>query len=436
MTVLEILWFLIFLKLLFFWLWLWQLKEYHWGRFKAHFEAQAAKKILSSFWRLKYPKLTFKVAVIFAACLALEIFLISTFSLFLTVILTLILVPLVVFFAQIITVLWRNFIIVKATKKRGEMKNLLAIGVTGSFGKTSTKEFLAAILEQKFGAEKVLKTKGHQNSEVGISLCILKELRPQHEVFVCEMGAYKKGGIKLLCDIVKPQLGIVTGVNEQHLATFGSMENLLSAEGGRELVESLPEDGKAFFNAKNKYCRDLYEKTTIQKFLYGEGAKNFGAENLLGAELVAKELGMTETEIAKAKEKISNKLPGINIKKSALGPTVIDASYSANPTGVLAHLDYLATFPGKKVVVMPCLIELGTASKEIHRNIGQKIAKVCDLAIITTNDRFAQIKEGAGDKAELLERAEDIFAKIKSFCSKGDTLLIEGRVPQKLHELL
>ncbi|TSC75714.1 MAG: hypothetical protein G01um101430_208 [Parcubacteria group bacterium Gr01-1014_30] len=433
------LWFFVFLKLLLFWLWLWQLKEYHWGRFRAHFETQAFKKILSSLWRLRYPKFTFKASAILAACLILEFFLLFSFGLFSVIILTLVLLPLLVFCAQVITAIWRSFVIAEAAKKRSEMKSLLTIGITGSFGKTSTKEFLATILGEKFSSEKVLKTKEHQNSEIGVSLCILNDLKQKHEIFICEMGAYKKGGIKLLADIVRPKIGVVTGVNEQHLSTFGSMENLLSSEGGKELIDSLPEDGMAFFNAKNEHCRTLYEATTIKKFLYGEEAKNFSEENLLGAMTVAKELGMTDKEIAKAAGKIPNKLPGINIKTSSLRITVIDASYSANPTGVLAHLEYLKTLrqaQGKLVIVMPCLIELGSASAEIHRRVGQKITQVCDLAIITTNDRFDEIRETAGEKAELLERADEIFAKIKSFCREGDTVLLEGRVPDKLIQQL
>lgn len=436
MIILKVLWFLIFIKLLLFWLWLWQLKQYKWGRLRSHFETQAAKKILSSFWRLKYPKFTLKIIVIFVTAIVLAIGLLLYLPIYWAIILTLVSALFVVLFFQLIAVLWRNFIMIRAKKRRAEFKNLLVIGITGSYGKTSTKEFLATILEEKFGKDKVLKTKEHQNSDVAISRCILEELKPEHKVFVVEMGAYSKGGIKLLADIIKPKIGIVTGVNEQHLSTFGSMENLLSTEGGKELIDSLPPDGIAFFNAKNEYCRDLYEKTAIKKFLYGKAAKNFGEENLIGVKAVAKELGMTDEEIERAAEKIENKLPGMEIKKGIGGVNVIDASYSANPTGVMAHFDYLKTFSGKKVIVMPCLIELGFASKEIHKKIGQKITEVCDLAIITTGDRFAEIKERAGDKAVLIENPQEIFEKIKTFCGEGYTILLEGRVPDKLKWLL
>ncbi|GAI48689.1 unnamed protein product, partial [marine sediment metagenome] len=139
-----------------------------------------------------------------------------------------------------------------------QFKNLLVVGITGSYGKTSTKEFLATVLSKRFN---VLKTKEHQNSEIGISRCILNELKPEHKVFIVEMGAYGKGGIKLLCDIAKPKIGILTGMNEQHLALFGSQENIIKTK--YELIENLPSDGMAIFNGNNKYCSELYGKTNI-----------------------------------------------------------------------------------------------------------------------------------------------------------------------------
>ena len=499
---LSFLWFLRQTRSFLFWLYLWQLKEYHLGRFLDHFRTEKGKRL---FWNpffvfktflffyvfslsfsrelfspylyagwifilifiyllesikglkefsqktFRKPVLTSKTLVLILFVLALEIsFLYILFQKFYFVIfqnlywfsfyllsfdiLTPFVTTIIVFTIHFLSVIFfRNPLIQKAKKKRASFQNLLVIGITGSFGKTSTKEFLSTILSEKF---KVLKTKEHQNSEVGISSCVLNDLKEEHEVFVVEMGAYNKGGIKLLANIVKPKIGIITGINEQHLATFGSMDNLLSAEGGKELIESLPENGVVFFNGKNKYCRELYEKANFKKVLYGENVVLSGMENIEGAKTVAKELGMTEGEIEKGASKIKNQFPGIEIKKNKDGLNIIDASYSANPDSVIAHLDYLKTFGGKKIIVMPCLIELGKASKEVHRRIGSKIAEVCDLAIITTKDKFKEIKEGAGNKAWLIENPKEIFEKIKGFCQLEDNLLIEGRVPKGLIDLL
>lgn len=486
----ALLWLVIFTKKLFFWTYLWQLKEYHIGRFIDHFRTHKGKKLIfnylllvkvlllfgmvytarrgmeslkfdivyltafiflaevlyifKSFWQkaIKRPVLTQKIAVILSTGFSFEILLV--FTLFLlefrltkftaTLLLVDILTPIgfsiLVLAFQPLAVLLRNRILKQAKKRMAQFKNLLVIGITGSYGKTSTKEFLYTILSEKF---RVLKTKEHQNSEVGISECILNELRLDHQIFICEMGAYNRGGIKLLCDIVKPKIGILTGINEQHMATFGNQENIIQTK--YELIESLPQDGVAFFNGKNKYYRELYQKTQIKKFFYGENA-DLGMENFEGAKAVARELGMTDEEIERASQKIENKFPGIKIKDGINGLKIIDATYSANPDGVIINLDYLKTFPGKKILIMPCLIELGMASAEVHRRIGVKIAEVCDLAIITTRDRFKEIKETASEKAVFMENPKEIFEKIKSTASAGDTVLLESRVPSQLINLL
>jgi len=125
-------------------------------------------------------------------------------------------------------------------------------------------------------------------------------------------------------------------------------------------------------------------------------------------------------------------MPGRELKIGIKNLTVIDSTYSANPDGVIANLEYLKSFPGKKIIIMPCLIELGRASKEVHLRIGKKIKETCDLAIITTKERFKEIKEEAGDKALFLPEAENIFQKIVSFCEEGDVILLQSRVPKNL----
>ena len=163
--------------------------------------------------------------------------------------------------------------------------------------------------------------------------------------------------------------------------------------------------------------------------------------NLLGAIIAAKELGMSLKEISEACLKIKQEQGAMILLKGKEDPFVLDASYSSNPDGVIADLDYLRTWQFKKAIVMPCLIELGEASKEIHRKIGKKIGQVCDLAIITTKERFNEIKEEAvkaginKEKILLIENSEEIMRKIDIFSSPGDVVLLEGRVPKKLVNL-
>jgi len=512
-------WLIRVMKTTLFYLYLWQLKEYHIGRFIDHFRTAKGKQlffnkillgelVLTLFpvsplffllysidalkagldivqGRLRRPVFTKKIIPLIGVNIAaLVIFLIAlmragSFSGAHTLRLLLlysVLVPVItsatVLAFQPFAVIARNRILRRAKEKREKFKDLKVIGITGSYGKTSTKEFLAHMLGQKF---QVLKTPEHQNSEVGISNTILRSLTDEHEIFVCEMGAYNKGGIKLLADIAKPDIGIVTGVNEQHLATFGSMENLLSAEGGEELVGSLPKDGAAFINQNakikvqnyhkdlpqgdNAKCKILYyavgeradfeaqdvgveketvsfrvENTTFRVSVYG----GHNVQNLVGAIAVAREMGMSLKEIARACETITPDLGALKVKRGINGITIIDSTYSANPDGVIADLEYLNLYEGKKILVMPCLIELGKASKEVHKRIGEKIGEVCDLAIIITKERFRELQEGAmakGMKKEnilFLESPQEIVSKIKSTTQQGDVVLMEGRVPSTL----
>ena len=529
---LNIFWFIRTFKHVLFWLYLWQLKEYHIGRFLDHFRTYKGKKLiynylllfkvilavlfvfdieffslwfsilfliyfiesaifLKQFWSksLKRPVRTFKTLLLTFVSFAVSIIFLFWVSLaikdephapvylLLFDILTPVIVSLAVLLMQPFFVIARNNILRKAAKKIKGFKNLTVVGITGSYGKTSTKEFLATILSKKF---KVLKTKQHQNSEIGIANCILNDLNKDHEIFAVEMGSYKKGGIKLLCDMVKPKIGIVTGVNEQHLALFGSMEKLLSAEGGGELAKALPQDGLLVLNGDNKYCLDLYKRSDINKKIYSinkdkidldihtegiEVAQNsisflaidknkhlahfnvnvlgkHNVQNLLAAILAAKELGMSFDEIAEACKDIKQFQAGMNLKEGKHGIKIIDSSYSANSDGVLADLEYLSIFPKKKIIVMPCLIELGPKSKEVHEKIGKKIGEICDLAIITSKDKFDDIKRGAIEsgikEGNILfcEKPEDIYSMVTLFCAAGDTILLEGRVPVKLIKLL
>jgi UDP-N-acetylmuramoyl-tripeptide--D-alanyl-D-alanine ligase len=336
---------------------------------------------------------------------------------------------LVVLIVQIPTFFFKLYIFDKARKKRESFKDLKVIGITGSYGKSSTKEFIAAILSEKYN---VLKTEGNINTEMGVANTVLSKLGKEHQIFVCEMGAYKRGEIRRSCSIAKPQIGVLTGINQQHLALFGSQENII--KGKYELIESLPPDGMAFFNSKNEYCRKLYEKTTLKKELYGGEASFLGEENFFGAVAVAKYLGMTEEEISKGAERIKGKMGGIKMKEGIGGLKILDATYSANLSGILAHLEYIKKLPGKKVMVMPCLIELGKASYKVHEEIGKKTKGVCEL-ILTTGDFYESVKDGNPD-VFLIGNSDDILKKTKALTDPGDVVILESRVPEKLKKLL
>ncbi len=504
----SIFWFIVVLKRTLSWLYLWQLKDYHLKRFLAHFETYKGKKLIfdpllgikialvvlfllsetffllspfllfifyfsltllafKSFFgkRIKRPVLTKKVLLLliinilvisiypffFLDDIFWMVFFLLIFDIFIPVI-----TSLIVLMLQPLTFFLRKRVLKKAEEKIKENKRLITIGITGSYGKSSTKEILSSILSQKFN---VLKTEANQNSEMGISNCILNNLKKEHQIFVCEMGAYTKGGIKMLTDIAHPKMGILTGINQQHVSTFGSQEKIIEAK--YELIENLPRNGLAFFNGDNKYCLDLYNKTKMNKLLFSSGNKNADIwaeeievkkdslsfnvkgdnsfkveanligktkiENLLSAILCSLELGMEKDDIQKGIKEIRES----SLKTSKNGFDILDSSYSSNPEGVLSNLEHLKLWEGKKIVVMPCLIELGSLSKEIHKKIGEKIKEVADLSIITTKDRFKEIKEVVGEKALLIEDPREIAKKVKKTANKNSVVLLEGRVPSK-----
>ncbi|MFH1582156.1 MAG: UDP-N-acetylmuramoyl-tripeptide--D-alanyl-D-alanine ligase [bacterium] len=384
----------------------------------------------------KFPVLTKKMLLLISL-----VFVVSGFFFYIfsnrfpeTIIIFEILLPVLLFFVvlllQIPTFFAKGYIFKIARKKRESFKDLIVIGITGSYGKSSTKEFLATILSGKYN---VLKTEGNVNTEMGIANTVLSKLTKDHQIFICEMGAYKKREIEKSCSIVKPKIGILTGINQQHLALFGSQENIVKAK--YELIESLPSDGIAFFNDNNEHCRKLYEKTNIKKELYGKEASFPGEENIWGAVAVAKYLGMTEEEISKGFEKIKDRIGGIKFKEGINGLTVLDATYSANPDGVLAHLEHIKKLPGKKIMVMSCLIELGKASSGVHERIGEKTKEVCDLLIVTSKDFYNDIKKG-NPEAIYINNANEILKKINEVSSSGDIVLLESRVPEKLRKML
>lgn len=513
-------WFFSQLKTLLFWLYLWQLKEYRIDRFLAHFDTYKGKRIFLNFifgtklflfctlffyqrlyfiiFAIYFLETTRIIFNIFRKTLILPVFtkkiiflgIFNIFFIFFFLFLTFfpslskhflilllifdlfypVLISFSVFLFQPFVSFYKLWIAKKASEKREKMKELIVIGITGSFGKSSTKEFLATILSSKF---RVLKTKKNQNNEFSIAKCILEELKPEHQVFVCEIGAYRKGEVERVARIIKPKIAIITGLNEQHLALFGNMENLISAEGGIELVEFLLRDGVLILNGENEILKKIYKNLDKEKKLValnnelvdfwatdisikkenisffvknkeGELAKFdlhlIGGQNIINlllATCAAKIVGkMKLREIALACRNIKQEQTGVKLLKTKYGFSLIDASYSTNPDAVIAHLDYLKIWEKKKIIIMPCLIELGGAAREIHSKIGKKIKEVCDLAIITTFDYFKEIKEKAKEKAIFLEAPELIFKKLIEFCGKGDVILLEGRLPKKLLKLL
>ncbi len=364
-----------------------------------------------------------------------------------------------------------------AKEKIEDLPNLKIVGVTGSYGKTSTKDFIAQILAKKY---KVAKTEGTNNTKIGISQNIIEKIDKDTEIFVVEMGAYKKGEINDICQLIQPRMAVVTGINEQHLAIFGSLKNLIEAK--YEIIENLPKNGIAILNGNNHYCLEMAKKASknFKTILYktskprkltgfanviwldsitekqkGTSFKvydgdrhssfktNFKGEsnldNLLGAIAVAKELGLTGIQI---KEAINQLQPNDRAMKSTQGikkMTLIDDTFSSNPNGFLAAIKVLDKVKSKtKVVITPGIIELGSASARVHQEIAQALREKIDLIILTNDNFLADFKKGMGkSKTRLI--VENKPKKIRGILSQESpkiTVLLEGRLPINLIQTL
>lgn len=525
---LSFFWYVRTARALLFVLYLWQVKEYHIGRFLDHFTTLKGRRVLfHPFALLKLvllgmwfaapgtallllltlyvaetalffralrrktflaPVLTRKTAVLLASAGVAQVsFLAAVLTLvpellflaFLSFdLLSLVIGSLVVLFWQPYAVFERNRILKRAAAKRRSMEKLRVVGVTGSYGKTSTKEFLSHVLSSRFTT---LKTPEHRNSEMGIAHTILYDLTDEHQIFVCEMGAYSKGGIKLLANMAQPSLGVITGVNSQHLALFGSEANLISAEGGGELVSSLPADGTLVLNyesvklreyshwlqlwnpslgryiwcavgrEKDVWAKDVTVTQDRLSFTLAAGkekakvvsslAGGWNTENMVLAAAVALELGMSLREIAGALSSIPPELSSLRLEKGK-GFWILDSSYSANLNGVKAALEHLKLWKGSKIVVMPPLIELGPEGKRAHEEIGEKIAETCDYAFLAGRDYRKELLAGARkggmkeDRMVFAEDAKEIAGRVLALTKEGDAVLLEGRVPPTLLSLL
>ncbi len=301
--------------------------------------------------------------------------------------------------------------------------SLRVVGITGSYGKTSTKYYLSTILSEKFD---VLMTPGSFNTPMGVVRTVREQLRPTHEIFICEMGAKYVGDIKELCEIAEPEIGIISSIGAQHLETFGSLENIVSTK--LELYDYLSKNGgKAILNGDCSLIRDNVSDTD-GVILYGEdgdlkisdvsadckgtsftvsykdlepftlsvnllGAHN--VSNVAAAVAVALSLGMTPDEIKRAARKIKCAPHRLQIKPAGKD-VIIDDAYNANPAGTKAALAALGLFDGYcKIIVTPGMVELGGESDSFNKALGADAALVCDYIFLVGSYSSEIIKSGA-----------------------------------------
>jgi len=426
--------------------------------------------------QIRYPKRTAKSAIIVTTALALEIFVLgfstSAVGVLLIFALRFFVLTAIVLAMFLPTKIIKSWFVLLATKKIKKNPTLKVIGITGSYGKTTVKNFLTQILCEKF---KVIAAPKNINTEIGVARFILKNDFNGQEVFVVEMGAYNLGEIKMICGMVKPEIGILTAVNEQHLSLFGSIENIQKAK--YELLLSLPKNGLAITNSDNKYCMEFLAKIKSQVITFGREEKNkpdyllknvekngdggisfsfetaglkykieapvigkHNALNICACIPVAKQLGMSVPEISKQVEKL--KLPEGTLQIKKYGQSVIiDDSYNANPQGFRSALETLKSFSDdfKKIVITRGMIELGEKSSELHVEIGKKISEVADELVIIANNNEKDLRSGAeGFKIKILDiyNTDDLLEYVKKFRETKCAVLLENRLPVAMHNEL
>lgn len=368
---------------------------------------------------------------------------------------------------------------ISAAQKRLVKFKPTVIGITGSYGKTTTKEFVFHLLAQKY---KTAKTTGSENTEFGIARKTIRFVTNKVKYFVVEMGAYKKGEIAKLAEIVHPKIGIITGIEPQHLSLFGSLQNIMKTK--YELIESLPKDGVAIFNYSNKRCRQMAKwakKRNIKT--YGYALKTKGKltdkpdlvarikkatpkgidfevkfrkerkmlsapvrgvhfiENLAGAILLSRILGVGWEKIKNGCQTITLPEKTMQVYQLASGAIIIDDSYNSTPASFNSALEYLGLFKDRtKYIITPGIIELGEQSEAIHKEIGRKAKNLAEAIIMTSPDFYKFVQKGLGRKTKILhliEEPEKIKKRLKKITDRNNTvLLLEGRVPSYITSFL
>ncbi len=349
------------------------------------------------------------------------------------------------------------------------MPHLKVIGITGSYGKTSTKHYLHRILSEKFS---VVMTPGSYNTTLGVVRTIREYLKPYTEVFIVEMGAKQPGDIAEICDLVHPQIGIITAVGEQHLESFKTLENVRRTK--FELIDALPPDGVAILNddfepiadrpvtnvsqvyryASRKSPNAAYHIVDV-KYSRGETSFAIGGpddcksahfttrlvgthnlSNILAGYIAGGTLGVPESEMRHAIASIEQVEHRLQIRHTPGGVTIIDDAFNSNPHGVAMALDVLAGFTdGRRIVVTPGMIELGARQEHHNRELGRHMASSCDIAVVVGEYNreaiMAGLRDGGFDPSNIYTARDfnDASRYVSGVMRTGDTILYENDLP-------
>jgi UDP-N-acetylmuramoyl-tripeptide--D-alanyl-D-alanine ligase len=360
-----------------------------------------------------------------------------------------------------------------ASKKIKELNNIISVGITGSYGKTSTKFITATILEEKY---KVLKTPDSYNTPMGISKVINNDMSDEYDIFIAELGATHIGDIDEVAVLTNPTIGLITSIGPCHLETFKSIDNIMRTK--YELIERLPNDGTSIFNYDNEYVKKLADKTFKEKILYGieniENTDIFATDirvsetgstftlcinelgtiecktkllgkhnilNILAGCAVAKVLGLTLEQMAAGISKIESVKHRLELIDPGTGVIVIDDAFNSNPDGAKAALDVLDEFKDRrKIIVTPGMVELGEIEEEENEKFGEYISKVCDVVILVGEKRTAPIVKGfqklkySSENLFIVNSLDEASEILKSLTKVNDVVLFENDLPDTYSE--
>ena len=320
--------------------------------------------------------------------------------------------------------LGKKYYINQAKKILNDMPNLIVIGITGSYGKTSVKNFLAKTLSSKY---EVLITPQNYNTTMGVVKTIRENLKPIHQIFICEMGATNIGDIKEICDIVKPKIGIITSIGPQHLESFKTIDNIIKTK--LELANSVQENnGTIFLNYNNEYLAKQDIKGNIFSYGVNDKSLNYNSYNLnssskglsftlldknsnkeiefktkligkhnvinlTGAVSIANYLGIPLSKLVHSVREIKSVEHRLQLVSHS-NLTILDDSYNSNPISSKSALDTLAEFEGTKIIVTPGLIELGDDEIKYNFEFGQYMTNICDYIFLVKSNSAKAILDG------------------------------------------
>ena len=358
----------------------------------------------------------------------------------------------------------------QALKKLKAM-NIPVVGITGSYGKTSSKNIINDILNVKLNS---FATPKSFNTPYGLINSINNYLDKFNDIFIAEMGAFKIGEIKQNCKLVKPKYGIITTIGEAHLESFGSRENIM--KGKFELVESLPVDGLAILNGDDEYqlkyqiknkCSvkwigidnkdvDLYatniklssDGTTFDCVFKGDKKKytintkllgKHNVYNVLAGILLGKELGLNIEELQRGVKSVKTIEHRLELKKYG-NINIIDDAYNSNPVGSKMAVEVLGLMEGTKIIVTPGMIELGPKQYELNHKFGEYISEVCDYVILIGEKQTKPIYDGLIDKKFdkkcifVLNDVRDAFPLMNRLANDKTFVLLENDLPDLFNE--